>query len=422
MRGRITTDQRCPLCGGVFDDNGRDGLSCQKHPDQYAHHFKVRFKTNGGEICRRYHSYLEACRFLNGLRFKVDEDTFDQRDYQTSNPLGFTTLADQWLAIRKEEYKLKQLENKFDHKRNSQLGNAENFMQRAKDKWGNTNIKQIGYNEIKQFILEQKWLSDPTKHVSSKTRAEIRSCLNSFWKWLKQGKVLLQNEIPDIPTIGFELAWRSITNKEQQNEILDESYRLTYHINPKVYLCIKWLATYPSIRPIEMYTLTEKDVRDKRGYLSVKDTKSGRNEGKIKYVPLIDEDIEIIRSLPQGFPEMPFFRHNEASAKRGGRRAKADDRFGQKHVYKWWKRACNNLGILNLDLYGGTKHTTVTALVVEEGCSPEEGMAATMHESNKAFRRYLQIPPAHLKYLYAKTRKQKGQPVLSLTPDPRMTP
>jgi hypothetical protein len=36
--------------------------------------------------------------------------------------------------------------------------------------------------------------------------------------------------------------------------------------------------------------------------------------------------------------------------------------FGEKYLYKWWKRTCANLGIEDVDLYSGTRHSSATAL------------------------------------------------------------
>ena len=47
-----------------------------------------------------------------------------------------------------------------------------------------------------------------------------------------------------------------------------------------------------------------------------------------------------------------------------------------------------NEWIENLDLYGGTRHTTATAL--GEYFSTEDIKAGTLHSTNKAFERYFQ--------------------------------
>ena len=58
--------------------------------------------------------------------------------------------------------------------------------------------------------------------------------------------------------------------------------------------------------------------------------------------------------------------------------------FGEKYFYKWWKRACSNLGIEGVDLYGGTKHSTVTALE-NEGWLYDEIKTASGISTNEAF-------------------------------------
>jgi hypothetical protein len=169
-------------------------------------------------------------------------------------------------------------------------------------------------------------------------------------------------------------------------------------------------------------SIQEKDIILASGYIAVKDSKAMKKEGKPKPIPMTDEDLEMLKSSPvRAFGELPFFRHNEASAKRGGgKKAKAGDVFGGKYLYRWWKQACRNLGIEGVDLYGGTKHSSATALA--DYFSPEEIIKATMHETTEAFKRYCQARPEHVKKLYESTRKRKGQSVQSMTPDPRLTP
>jgi len=148
--------------------------------------------------------------------------------------------------------------------------------------------------------------------------------------------------------------------------------------NRKVYLGIKWLATYISVRPVEMITLKEGDIDLKNGYLYFPHPK----EKKYKSVPILPEDVELIKSFPLSFPALPFFRHN------GGIQGVADNEgFGQKYFYKWWIKACLNLGIEGVDLCGGTRHSSVRALRAYR--SPEEIKRAAMSETNKAFERYM---------------------------------
>jgi hypothetical protein len=81
---------------------------------------------------------------------------------------------------------------------------------------------------------------------------------------------------------------------------------------------------------------------------------------------------------------MPFFRHVP-----GIKSVQAEAPFGQKYFKKWWDKACNNLGVEGLDLYGGTRHTTTIALARAVG--KDGARKASEHKTNKAFDRYCQI-------------------------------
>jgi hypothetical protein len=81
MKGRIYSEEKCPLCGGgFFHDEKRGGLFCKQHPQIAANSkFILRF---GRAITKRFTNYHEAERFLIGLRFENDKGTFDIRDYR----------------------------------------------------------------------------------------------------------------------------------------------------------------------------------------------------------------------------------------------------------------------------------------------------------------------------------------------------
>ncbi|WP_176761215.1 tyrosine-type recombinase/integrase [Desulforhopalus singaporensis] len=266
--------------------------------------------------------------------------------------------------------------------------NLNRYMKAAMSSWGDTNIKQIGYAEIEDFLFSQK--------VSDKTRSNIKSCLHTFWTWLRKRRVITLQQFPEFPEIKFNLGFRKIIDKDTQEKIIDEVKRISYHRNPKIWLGIKWLATYVSIRPGELLKMTERDIDTKLGYFIVLHTK----EGKEKLVPMIEEDKELIESMPTGLPHLSFFRHG-----RGVSGVKPGQPFGEKYLYKWWKKACSNLGIDGIDLYGGTRHSTVTAL--RKQFSPEQIKAGTMHSTNKAFDRYLQVQTDDALSIYEASRSGK---------------
>ncbi len=123
-------------------------------------------------------------------------------------------------------------------------------------------------------------------------------------------------------------------------------------------------------------------------------------EKKPKIVPLLKEDIELIKSFPRALPQVYFFRHD----KRKGVSEKKRNKFGKDYLYTWWKLACKNLDVENVDLYGGTRHSSVKAL--RDQFTPEQIKKASMHSTNVAFERYFKLELDDVKNIYRKTKKE----------------
>lgn len=135
--------------------------------------------------------------------------------------------------------------------------------------------------------------------------------------------------------------------------------------------------------------LREGDIDLSNGYLYFPHPK----EKKYKSVPLVREDVEILRSFGPSVPGLSFSRHDV-----GGSGTTPNEAFGPRFLYKWWKKACQNLGVEGVDLYGGTRHSSARALRVYR--TPEEIKRATMHTTNKAFERYFDIEAEDLREIY----------------------
>ena len=356
MKGSIYTDETCPVCGGTLHhDENRDGFFCNENhakviPDKCRVHF-------GRQVKKRFRDYRQAVQFLSGLRFKTVEGTFDYRDYAAENPLGFDTLARKWI----------------DHKEASGIShnhfrNIRRDIEKCLTAWGGKNVKTIGYGEISDLLDSLK--------LSDKSKAELRSTINQFFKWLCRREKFI--EMPDLPEVKFTLGWRNIINLEDQQAIIEEVKRISWNINPKIWLGIKWLATYIAFRPNELRMLKESEI-NVSGYFVVPKPK----EKTPKLIAMRPEDIDLYNKY-RGIPDLYFFRHVK-----GNGAAKPGQQFGKDYLYKWWKQACKNLGIKGVDLYGGTRHSTATALT--EHFSQQEIMSAgTIHKSNRAAMRYIQ--------------------------------
>ena len=381
MKGSIYTSQRCELCDGVLrHDGNKDGFVCQNHPDEIIIPKICRVKF-GRTVSKTFnnHKYTEARQFLEGLRFKTVEGSFDHRDYMSGHPMGFGTQALKWL-----KHKEKNVSKNY-------YRDIQKDIHKAIAVWGQTNVKNIGKAEIEDFLDDLD--------LSSKSRANAQSCLHSFFTWLCDREDNIP--MPKFPEVKFELGWRAIVSIEDQQSIISEVKKISWDINPKIWIGIKWLATYPAFRPNELRMLKESEI-NVSGFFVVPKPK----EKKPKLIAMLPEDIELYKTY-RGMPDLYFFRHIK-----GNGAANPGQQFGKDYLYKWWKKACDNLGVKGIDLYGGTRHSTATAL--SEHFSEQEIMdAGTIHKSNKAARRYIQAKRNSSIAIYEKVQElQSGSKVV----------
>lgn len=344
------------------------------YPTRYG--WQVRF---GAGICRHFpkNNLIGAERYLNYLRHQVDEGVFDPRDHKVKkNPLGLKKLGDTWLKLKKKQVRPRSFDNLARY-----MEYFYGFVGKS------TNIKLIQYAQLEDFLFG-------IPNISDKTRANIKSCLHDFFTWASRRERI---PLPDFPQTPFELEFRNVIDIEIQQSIINTIRKLSFTNNPKIWFAIRILATYISLRPSELIAIREKEIDVNMGSLVVAHPK----EKKPKIIYLMNEDIDFIKSQPRGLPDMYFFRHPP-----GLSGAKAGQRFGNRYLYKWWKKACSDLGIEGVDLYGGTRHSTATAL--GQICTPEEVRDATGHTS-KAFERYFQNRQARALKVTRKIKQLRGE-------------
>jgi len=332
------------------------------YPTKYG--FQVRF---GRKLTRHFRTKIEAERFLTGIRFKSDEDTFDIRDYLQGKLLSFQVLVEKWLNLKQKQIKRKS------------FNNLDCYMKKAVNVWGNRNIKSISAGDIEDFLYG-------ISNISDKTRANMKSCLHSFFVWVQKREKIPAPDFPDTP---FELNTRQITDISTQQAVLSEIQKIAPY---KVWLGIKWLCTYINVRPNELRNIKEKHINRKTGAIIIERPKEG-NKKRIKTVYLDSEDTELLSRTMLGMPDMYFFRHTLG---KGG--IQPESQYGDKYFYKWWMKACKNIHLEGVSLYAGTRHTSATEL--GQHFSNEQVKDATGHAS-AAFNRYFLNKQARVKKITA---------------------
>ena len=350
-----------------------------KTPSGYIVKYPTGQKYKRIQIRRR--TLEEAERLLTALRYHDDEGTLDIRDWNGGASLAFDTLAKQWLdhvhtAARKEKTWL----------------TYSRFMTKAIDAWGNRGIRTIKRADIAALIESYQ--------AGAKSKANMTSCLSTFWRWAVDKEHIRPSDVPVFPKIKYRLGLRKTVDKETQARILDEVWNQVGTTEPKAWLGIKWLATYVCLRPSDLCRVLEEDIDRKARKVRIRDPKAAEPYD----LPLTTQDAKIILQSAPGAPSSPFFRH---SGRTGG--AAIDTPFGESYLYRVWKRACAALGIEGVDLYGGTRHSSARAM--RHTHSPEQIKWATMHRTSASFERYFRMDENDLRGMY-----EEATPCTTLVP------
>jgi integrase len=240
-----------------------------------------------------------------------------------------------------------------------------------------TLVTEIGFKEIESFTIRCE--------RSPKTIYETLRCIRELLTWAyRRGDLPKMPRFPRYSVTANDMQMRNTVTKEEQVTILEKIRENEWERAPRKFIACKMLATYVNIRPGELRNIKEKDFDRDTGILTIREHKTSRTKAKL--VKLLDSDRRLIRSLPEGLPEVPLFRYDKPFGT-----VLAGSPFGKGALYRCWKRAAISVGHGGVDLYGGTRHSSCIALYKEVGLSPEQIRRAAGTRSTKVFMRYLPL-------------------------------
>jgi integrase len=361
--GGIYSDERCGACGSSLVDDVQVSLRCPHHPHFLATTFKVKIRGTTA----RFSGYFAAKDYLYAARKAMSDGTW--RPGKEVMTLGH--VQDKFLDWKRDLVKMGRLNTSSVNAYRNRLSRIVHVLGVSED------ASSIRYRHVHEFLYKSGF--------SPKSTYDSLVVFKEMINWaFDMGDITAK---PKWPLFDFSLEHdmkrRKTVDKETQTMILEDIYNTEWHLRPRLYVGVRFLTTYINIRPSELLGITERDYNRKQGYLVIKQHKTGRGN---KIVRLTQQDIALLDELPRGMPGMPLFRHDVP-----GPNVKAGEGFGQAAFYRAWKRACERLRIEDVDLYGGTRHSSAVALYKDAGISPEEIKKATGHKTSVAFTRYFKL-------------------------------
>jgi integrase len=367
--GGIYSDQRCPFpdCGNTYVDDKKSSLRCPDHPWHIASTFKVRLRGTTS----RFWDYFTAKRYLEALRKAVADGTWSG---VKSRDLG--TVMGKFLEWKRELADMGRLKSGSIATYDARLRRIVFSIGVSKD------ASEVTYRDVHRFLYKD---NEDGKRFAPKTLYDSYTVFKEMMGWALDMEYI--TKIPKWPLFHFSLEHdmtrRKTVSKDTQERILHDIYLLEWESRPRLYLAVRFLATYINLRPSELLWVKERDFKRKQGLLVITQHKTGPGP---KIVRLTEKDISLLNELPRGMPGMPLFRYDVPCGN-----IKAGTGFGQAAFYRAWKRSCKNLGVEGVDLYGGTRHSSAIALYKDAGISPEEIKKATGHKTSVAFTRYFKL-------------------------------
>lgn len=354
-------------------------------------------------------AYRMAHQELECLRASVSKGTYDPRDHASGNPLGVRNMSEKYLKYKASDGK----------QSDKTLGQTRRELMRLCDylekKFGrDISVRELSTPLLREFecFLNGEATYDPRGHKKTAGKYSPKSIANNIDSIRAMWNYMVDNEefAPIRPIkwpIGDKenMAMRkTFGSRDRQLEVVEEVRRIAGP-NQRIWLAVRWLCIYTAFRPGELRHLKENNVDLESGMLSIERHKNAKKKGP-KNIRLLPTDINILKEW-KSFGELPLFRFTERPWR--GSKVNPGDPFGPDLIYSYWKRACKNLGIEDIDLYGGTRHSTQRHYR-RMGLSREDCFAISQHSTSKAGERYLYLDNEEMLTGYALADFEPGPP------------
>ncbi len=341
MKGAIRSLEKCPRCGGKFQENLK-GLRCGKcktipsrlYIDFWWQGERIRiFQNKDGEP---FYSYEMASRFLTVMRAKVDDKNFDPREYikiEVKN-LHFDNYTAAWLARREKEVERGHLSRGY-------LRSVKIYINRYLLPFFNAR----SIRDIHEGLIEDFRDQLPT-HLRAKTVYNIMGILSKMLSDAHRRRDI--NRLPAFPVIEVpdpETKWIGKDDQERLLAEVQDPVRSTLFLllmetgcRPGEARALKWGRVQLNADKIVIAAAMDRDVY-----------REHTKEGDVRLLPIGSKLKQALMELPRGGPDDFVFTYKGAP-------------FKAEVVRRAWREVAKKVGI-DANCYQGTRHSIASQAI-----------------------------------------------------------
>ncbi len=380
---KIRTKEKCPKCGGKFEEIPGVAflcLKCKTTPKRYFIDLtwqKKRIRIYSDKSGQPLSSYEQARRLASHIQYEIDHHIFDPSLYVASDLEKFRI---EYLVKKYLSEKEKQLKYSAFRKKKLWLNKA----MEALLSQGVTDVREIRGIHLNDFIN-----SLYSQNLAPKTIKNIRTEIAAFLNWCH--KLGIIKELPYIPEVKVPEPAIQWISKEDQEKILSaipEEHRdifvfiLTYGLRPSEARALKWDCVFFKD---ELFVI-KRNFSDGKLYEITK-------ENKWKALPMIGPIKKMLLKRAKNKQSEFVFWYKSSTGN-------FYPYYGETKLRRIWKKACKKTGI-HISLYAGSRHSKAMQLL-QQGASYEQIGALLGYSSPQTTRRYARLKAEQVRSLLEK--------------------
>jgi integrase len=338
MRGKVrlpTGHTNCKKCGKKYEHFEGEGyvcIDCLTKPERYmvdvcykGERIRISYDKQGKPL----DSYERAYSLLAHINYEIENHLFDPSRYDNKQRKEylFEVLVKKWLKIKEDE------------------GIVSTHLYCGYDRLYFKYFYGQDVRDLRTFHINDFYQSLPD-NLSKKSKKNIMAALHAFFKWLLSLEYI--DRMPQFPKIKVDMPnwrWLDIDTQVEVLKAIPEEDR-------NIFL---FMALH-ACRPSEARALKVKDLDFSTNRIIIRRTFTGKSKnvlrettktGRLREIPISSEMIVVLKRLCNKRFGDEFVFLNPRTKRP----------YTKTVLHKIWKRACKEVGLEDITLYEGLRHS-----------------------------------------------------------------